>query len=636
MFPSSRPDSRSDRGEVAWLIAIIGLSLVLRLALVPNRWINPDEGAHLMDGRLVLDGLLPFVDFDARQIGYTYVLAALLRLFHGSYEGVRFGLAAVTIANIYLVYLIARRLFDGRTGIGAALVYAVQPLAVIWSPIVHTEPVTILPTCLGIYCLVRHLETPSDRLGILLAGAFLSLAFYTRESALGVVAAVVLVLAVESWRTPGQLARRYGLLTLGFLLPCAGFTLRYLGRLDVHGWWMSSLNPLSILREHLPNIGNPGPAAGPDAAGATLRAEQASPITLGYLRSVALLCAGLLAGLVAALGLGPGRLGGDRWRSGPPRPDLLLLSWIGGLLVVYAYWTAHRGFFPQYAEEFLPPLAILTGAVVADLIRLSLPTYRFGLALGLLMAYPVAAFALSHFTGRELPVYACFLIPALAISLAQLAADGRARRWAAVVAMVLLLLALASSAVGAPVGVRRVLKLASIPTVLAGVYVAAGAAAQQRRLFLGFSACATFAALVGYSFSRAGSIIDLKYETVWAPETLRTVADIIRRGSGEGDRVMSGGLIWELEAGRRPFANLTHPLGLLRGNSAGQPERLARELVTNPPRFVVLDGYTERTYGVLLPRLGETLAERYQLVADLPGLHYPVRVYQLREPGPPS
>jgi len=72
------------------------------------------------------------------------------------------------------------------------------------------------------------------------------------------------------------------------------------------------------------------------------------------------------------------------------------------------------------------------------------------------------------------------------------------------------------------------------------------------------------------------------------------------------------------------------------GNAAGEPARLARELATAPPRFVVLDGYTERTYGLLLPQLGATLAERYQLVANLPGFHFPVQVYRLREPAPPS
>src|SRR5689334_10052793 len=66
--------------ELGWLIAILGLSLVLRLALAPGRWINPDEGAHLMDGRLALDGLLPIIDFNSRQIAYSYILAAFLWL----------------------------------------------------------------------------------------------------------------------------------------------------------------------------------------------------------------------------------------------------------------------------------------------------------------------------------------------------------------------------------------------------------------------------------------------------------------------------------------------------------------------------------------------------------------------------
>src|SRR5512146_89092 len=229
---SSPPAEPSRRAEVRWLIGILGLSLVLRLALVPGRWINPDEGAHLMDGRLALDGLLPFLDFGSRQIAYTYVLAGLLRLTHDGYAGVRFGLATLTVANVGLVYLIARRLFDGRVALAAALLYALQPLAIIWAPIVHTEPVTIFPTCLGIYLLIRHFHRPGDRLFLLLAGASLSLAYYVRESSLGVTAAVVVALTAASWGTPALLLRRYGLLGLGFLIPCAGFTLLYLGRLS--------------------------------------------------------------------------------------------------------------------------------------------------------------------------------------------------------------------------------------------------------------------------------------------------------------------------------------------------------------------------------------------------------------------
>jgi 4-amino-4-deoxy-L-arabinose transferase-like glycosyltransferase len=638
---SSPPASPSRRAELGWLITILGLSLVLRLALVPGRWINPDEGAHLMDGRLALDGLLPFVDFGSRQVAYTYVLAALLRLTHDGYIGVRLGLAALTVANVYLVYLIARRLFDGRAAMGATLLYALQPLAVIWSPIVHTEPVTIFPSCLGVYLLIRHFQTPGDRLSLLLTGISLSLAYYARESSLGVTAAIVVVLAAESWKTPGLLLRRYGLFGLGFLIPCASLTLLYLGRLSPAGWWESPLNPLAIVLDHLPTLGTAGPAAGSAAgpavaAEATLRSVQVRATTLAYLQSVGLFCAGLLAALAASLALGAGKRGDPRWRQGPPRPDILLYAWLGGLGLVYGYWALHRGFFPQYTEEFLPPLSILAGAVVVDLLHLSLPRDRFGPALGLLAAYLVAAFAASRATGSDLPAYACFLIPALALSLAQLAAEGRVRTWALLAGAVLVLLVLASPAIGAPVAMKRALKLATIPVVLAGMYAAARQHERLRARLSALCAGTALLAVLGWSSGRAGSVMDLKYETVWPPETVRTVADLIRRESSEGDRVMSGAVIWELEAGRRPFANVSHPLGFAADATPDFTDRLSRKLANEPPRFVVLDGYTEKTYGMLLKNLPETLSARYRQVLDLPGLHYPVRVYRLREPGPAS
>ena len=637
MSLSSPPDSLSRRAALGWLLAILGLSLVLRLALVPGRWINPDEGAHLMDGRLALDGLLPFVDFGSRQIAYTYALAALLRLTHDGYVGVRLGLAALTVANVYLVYLIARRLFDGRVAVAAALLYALQPLAVIWSPIVHTEPVTIFPTCLGVYFLIRHFQTRGDRVSLLLAGVSLALAYYVRESSLGVTTGVAVVLGAESWKTPGLLLRRYGLLALGFLIPCAGFTLLYLGHLSPRGWWESPINPLAIVLDHLPHLGSAGPAAGPAAAAeATLRSVQARHTTVAYLESVALFCAGLLAALAASLVLGAGRQGADRWREGTPRPDVLLYAWLGGLALVYGYWALHRGFFPQYTEEFLPPLSILAGAVVADLFRLSLPGARFGPAIALLAAYLVAAFAASRAAGSDLPAYACFLVPALGLSLAQLAAEGRARAWVFLAVAVLALLLLASAPVDAPVLLRRVLKLATLPVALAGTWAAARRDERLRSRFPAYCAGAALVAVLGWSSSRAGAVMDLEYETVWPPETVRAVADLIRRESSDGDQVLSGAVIWELEAGRRPFANVSHPLGLGADATPAFIDRLSRELAEEPPRFVVLDGYTEKTYGVLFKNLPETLSARYRLVLDLPGVNYPVRVYRLREPDPAS
>jgi len=46
----------------------------------------------------------------------------------------------------------------------------------------------------------------------------------------------------------------------------------------------------------------------------------------------------------------------------------------------------------------------------------------------------------------------------------------------------------------------------------------------------------------------------------------------------------------------------------------------------------VFDGYTERTYGRVLPVLADVVKDRYELVATAAGGDVPVRLYQLREP----
>ena len=54
------------------LLAVFLISLFIRLWLLDKSWINPDEGAHLMDAALALDGKIPKVAFSTRQ-PYTYM-----------------------------------------------------------------------------------------------------------------------------------------------------------------------------------------------------------------------------------------------------------------------------------------------------------------------------------------------------------------------------------------------------------------------------------------------------------------------------------------------------------------------------------------------------------------------------------
>jgi hypothetical protein len=57
----------TDTQKIAILLVVFLASFALRLWLLDKRWVNPDEGAHLMDAVLVLDGKMPIQDFGSRQ-----------------------------------------------------------------------------------------------------------------------------------------------------------------------------------------------------------------------------------------------------------------------------------------------------------------------------------------------------------------------------------------------------------------------------------------------------------------------------------------------------------------------------------------------------------------------------------------
>ncbi len=67
------------------LFLILITSFLIRLLLLPERWINPDEGAHLYDAKFILEGKIPFVDYGSRMPVYVYIMAVFLKVFGVSY-----------------------------------------------------------------------------------------------------------------------------------------------------------------------------------------------------------------------------------------------------------------------------------------------------------------------------------------------------------------------------------------------------------------------------------------------------------------------------------------------------------------------------------------------------------------------
>jgi hypothetical protein len=143
-------------------------------------------------------------------------------------------------------------------------------------------------------------------------------------------------------------------------------------------------------------------------------------------------------------------------------------------------------------------------------------------------------------------------------------------------------------------------------------------------------------AAAGISLDVVSQSRGLRFESIWTPRVVDEIADSLRRRGQQTDEVLSGAVMWEFHAGLQPFQRITHPLKFEFGLSAARSDTLTELIRTRPPKFIVFDGYTEKTYGAVVPALADMVKDHYQLVVSLPGGRYPVQLYQLRpaEPAP--
>lgn len=618
--------------EYRWLLAILLAGALLRLAVWHHRALDPDEGAQLMDGRFVLRGLVPFVDFGSRQVFYAWLMAAFIGVSGPDYARIRLFVVLTDVLNAALIFTLGRRLFDARVGLLAAAAYLFFPLAAGSGPIVHTESFAIFFACAAAYSLVRHLQGGGWG-WLLVAGMLIAVGVYVRESGLAIMLGVIVTLAVTTRNSPRTMARRVGVLAAGFLIPCAGVALYYSRFLTAAEQWHSHLNPFyRFLRESsgpralLTAVSEsvsqgrfvPGPGAHPQPWEATWQ----------VLGDAALVYGPLLAG--AALSIARAVSGAWERRDAPAGwpAGALLYPWAISLMLAYGYWTFRRGFFAEYAIELVPALALLSAFAVIDAGR----RWRFGSVPGwLVLALGGGVWAVlagSHLGLIQIPRFLYLAVVPLVVSWPWLAEGGAGRR--AAVAVLVMLLAVP---LGLPASWQRVLKLAAV----SGLVIVGWVATRGRRV-PGPARAGSLAYPVLVVLGVAAAVLDvvgrperMRPRGAWPRRVVEQIADTLRRRGRPADEVLSGGVIWEFQAGLEPFGRITHPLRFEFGIGPSEAVALAARMDAAPPRFIVFDGYTERTYGALLPDLGQVVRNRYDLVATARGGVWPVRLYQLRE-----
>ena len=107
---------------------------------------------------------------------------------------------------------------------------------------------------------------------------------------------------------------------------------------------------------------------------------------------------------------------------------------------------------------------------------------------------------------------------------------------------------------------------------------------------------------------------------------------MIREHTQAGEEVMSGAVAWDFEADRRPFRLISHPLKFLARVEPWEEAEVEQGMATAPPAVVVLDGYTELTFGRVFEPLTDVLKQQYDLLGTWEGGRHPVRVFRLRAP----
>lgn len=662
--PNSRtrhpqPAGELSRGELIYLIALFAFAGALRVWLARHAWVDPDEGAHLMDARLALEGRMPAVDYGARQPLYVYAYAWASRVLGASLMELRLLPAAFSLLGGWLVLLIGRRVFGTRTAIVATTLTLLLPFLVVHASQAKTGPMTIALSALAVYAFLRALSTGRSFAWMALSGAVCAASFYVRESSLAIGGALGLALVV----TYGIRARQFwvgaGALASGFALVVVAVVSVYaIARPSSEPWASGSLNPTAfVIRQITPLIKRPATPALPQADSVRPAAAQAGAASgirerigdeemrlgqpwsetrreLGIALSLNVgLIASALIGL--AVWLGAARGGG----AATGRGASIVLLWPTMLGAAYAFYAVRRGFFPAYFTEVMPPLALIAGFGVVRAVERLDDAWRWlpiatigGAALAFFAAHQVTAIPTVH-----RPWY--FVVPTCALAL-YFAYMKRERVRAGVGTVVLVGgLTVVTIALGAYLGATAKYSLYAllVPATFAVLRArATHPQARQTGWFASFVALSLATSAFAFALDAEAKRIDHRLAGVWDPATIVEVSDYLRTTGHTGQDVLSGAVIWEYEAGLRSFLDYSHPLGFMGGINGETRERIDARLRDDPPDFVIVDGFTEVTYLRFVPGLNDLLTARYVRDLSIPGSRFPTPVDVYRRVDPPT
>jgi hypothetical protein len=230
---------------VSWflLFLALGFSAVVRYRLLSFP-LDRDEGEYAYAGQLLLSGVPPYKFAYNMKLPGTYLaFAGLMAVFGQTTEGVHFGLLAVNLAAIVLLFVLTRQLFDDITAGAAVVNYSILSISVsMFGMNAHATHFVSFYGLAGTIVLWRYTRFRDWRLAVS-SGLLLGLAFLMKQQGLflivfGEICLLVRIIFDRESRWFGSLrelaAYNVGA-TLPYLLTC--LWLWYAGVWDSFKFW---------------------------------------------------------------------------------------------------------------------------------------------------------------------------------------------------------------------------------------------------------------------------------------------------------------------------------------------------------------------------------------------------------------
>ncbi|MBN2355829.1 glycosyltransferase family 39 protein [candidate division KSB1 bacterium] len=587
------------------------------------RWINADEGAHLLDARFLLQGMIPVVDYASRQPVYTLLLAVLVKLFGPTLSAGRMLPILASLGIGWMIFLIGRRLFESRVGLTAAVIYLFLPYTIIWSTVVKTEMPAVFLCCLSVYFLICALQSETNSAGFfILSGAAAALAFYVRQPTIYLPLTILVLLVFYSGPPFRSKLHCIILFLAGYLLPCLLVIGYYWEHLNLSQILLSQLNPGHLVFNRVAHFIGVLPAAWRVVDSDSYRIlDQDVTYTLQSWRDSLLFALFIILAAMTYAQRVWRRSVASRLAAVTGDLSMLLMIWPVLMLAAYLFQSIQSVFYSQYFLESLPLLTVLAAAQIiylGDQLSLS--------RLSILLAFAAIFFTLfifmHEFYSWRWPIAVHFTlavlltIPAMIwLRRKQMVDESNLLRSTAAG-----LTAIAIAWVGDRIGVEPLLYLA---LALVGFALID----RWHRVNGSVSAVPLICMGMVLTASWSGARIGLQYECTWSQRTLERVVHILKQHGEKTDTVMSGAMIWTFSSGLQPYSGVTHPTVYVKKEVVDFNRIFQQE----PPDFIIVDGQTEKKFARYWPFILSEIDRAYHLLSDVPGSRRVVKIYRRHE-----